>query len=106
MIWTKHGEGSSAPYTTGNLENIEADGLDMVANIFPFIHVTQQPLPHSKHVVPNVTAMEDAEFLETMLRRYMDPSMLLMKGTEALMKAAEEPLYVESKGCTKEFTTL
>jgi len=25
---------------------------------------------------------------------------------EALMKAAEEPLYDESKGCTKEFTTL
>jgi len=29
-----------------------------------------------------------------------------MKGMEALMKAAEEPLYDESKGCTKEFTTL
>jgi len=32
--------------------------------------------------------------------------MLLMKGTEVLKKAAEEPLYDESKCCTKEFTTL
>jgi len=29
-----------------------------------------------------------------------------MKGMEALKKAAEEPLYDESKGCTKEFTML
>jgi len=32
--------------------------------------------------------------------------MLLMKGMEALKKAAEEPLYDESKGYTKEYTTL
>jgi len=29
-----------------------------------------------------------------------------MKGMEALKKAAEDPLYDESKGCTKQFTTL
>jgi hypothetical protein len=52
-------------------------------------------------------AAEDAEFLEAMLCRHAeDPSMFFMKGMEALMKAAEEPLYDESKGCTKEFTTL
>jgi hypothetical protein len=52
-------------------------------------------------------AAEDAEFLEAMLRRHAeDPSMFFMKGMEALMKAAEEPLYDESKGCTKELTTL
>jgi len=45
LIWTKYEEGSSAPYTTGNLANIDADGLDMIADGFPFIHETQQPLP-------------------------------------------------------------
>jgi hypothetical protein len=39
-------------------------------------------------------ATEDAEFLEAMLRHHAeDPSMFFMKGMEALMKAAEEPLY-------------
>ena len=32
--------------------------------------------------------------------------MFFMKGMKALKKAAEEPLYDESKGCTKQFTTL
>jgi hypothetical protein len=32
--------------------------------------------------------------------------MFFMKGMEALIKTTEEPLYDESKGCTKEFTTL
>ena len=58
------------------------------------------------HVLPNDTATEDFEFLEAMLHRHSKPSMLLMKGMEALKKATEEPLYDESKGCTKEFTTL
>jgi len=58
LIWTKHGEGSSMPYTTRNPKNIDANGPDMIANRFPFIHEKQQPLPHSKHVVPNVTAVE------------------------------------------------
>jgi len=58
------------------------------------------------HVLPNDTATEDFEFLESMLHRHTEPSMLLMKGMKALKKAAEEPLYDESKGCTKEFTTL
>jgi hypothetical protein len=125
LIWTKHGEGSSAPYTTGNPTNIDVDGPDMLVGGFQFVHETQQP--DAEHVVPNVPdhgfaggnegvrtnvqpnnmAAEHAEFLEVMLRRHAeDPSMFFMKGMEALMKAAEEPLYDESKGCTKEFTTL
>jgi hypothetical protein len=130
LIWTKHEEGSSAPYTTGNPANINVDGPDMLVGGFQLVHETQQPDadgPDAKHVVPNVPdhgfargnegvrtnvlpnnmAAEDAEFLEAMLRRYAkDPSMFFMKGMEALIKAAEEPLYDESKGCTKEFTTL
>jgi len=52
-------------------------------------------------------ATDDAKFLEAMLRRHVeDPSMFFIKGMEALMKEAEEPLYNESKGCTKEFTML
>ena len=42
-----------------------------------------------------------------MLRRHAkDPSVFFMKGMKALMKAAEEPLCDDSKGCTKEFMTL
>jgi hypothetical protein len=52
-------------------------------------------------------ATEDAEFLEPLLCHHAeDPSMFFMKGMEALIKVAEETLYDESKGCTKEFTTL
>jgi hypothetical protein len=58
------------------------------------------------HVLPNVMDEEDAKLLEAMLCRHTDPSMFFMKGMESLKKAAEEPLYDESKGCTKEFTTL
>jgi hypothetical protein len=58
------------------------------------------------HVLPNVIDEEDAELLEAMLRRHMDTSMFFKKGMESLKKAAEELLYDESKGCTKEFTTL
>ena len=108
LIWTKHGVGSFVPYATINHTNIEDDGPDMVVDI--------------EHVVPNVpdhgssggneggrTNMiaEDAEFLEAMLRRHVkDASMFFMNGMEVLMKAVEEPLYDESKGCTMEFTTL
>jgi hypothetical protein len=58
------------------------------------------------HVLQNVMDEEDAELLEAILHRHTDPSMFFMKGMESLMKAAEDPLYVESKGCTKEFMTL
>jgi len=58
------------------------------------------------HVLPNDIAAEYFEFLEAMLHRHTEPSMLLMKEMEALKKAPEEPLYDESKGCTKEFTML
>jgi hypothetical protein len=62
---------------------------------------------HDKtHILPNVIDEEDAELLEAMLCRHTDPSMFFKKGMESLKKAAEEPLYNESKGCTKEFTTL
>jgi hypothetical protein len=106
--------------------NIDADGPEVLVDGFEFIHETQQPDTDglaAEHVVPNVPdhgfaggnedgaetnmAAEDAEFLEAMLRRHAeDPSVFFMKGMETLMKAAEEPLYDESKGCTKEFTTL
>jgi len=47
-------------------------------------------------------AAEDAKFLEAMLRHHAeDPLVFFMKGVEALMKAVEEPLYDESKSCTK-----
>jgi hypothetical protein len=49
---------------------------------------------------------EDEELLEAMLHRHTDPSMFFKKGMESLKKATEEPLYDESKGCTKEFTIL
>jgi hypothetical protein len=114
-VWTKHGEGS-APYTTEAAEDER----------FQFVHGTHPPLPQSEHVMPNVTDHgyyggsehyrthvlsnvideEDAELLEAMLRRHTDPSMFFKKGMESLKKAAEESLYDESKGCTKEFTTL
>ena len=101
----------------------------MLADGFDFVHETQQPDangPDAEHVVPNVMdhgftgdesvrthvlpnnmAAEDAEFLEAMLRHHTeDPSVFFMKDMKALMKAAAEPLYDESKVCTKEFTTL
>jgi len=114
LIWTKHGESSFAPYTTG------------IVYGFEFVHETQQPDTDglaTEHVVPNVPdhgfargnedgtetnmATEDAEFLEAMLHHHAEgPSVFFVKCMEALMKVAEEPLYDESKGCTKEFTTL
>jgi hypothetical protein len=47
IVWTKHGEGSSSPYTTGNPTNIK--------DRFQVVHETQQPLTQSEHVVLNVT---------------------------------------------------
>jgi hypothetical protein len=58
------------------------------------------------HVLPNDMDEKDVEFLEAILHHHTDQLMLFMRGTEALMKAAEETLYDESKGCTKEFRTL
>jgi hypothetical protein len=49
---------------------------------------------------------EDEDLLEGILLCHIDPSMFFLRGMESLMKAVEEPLYDESKGCTKEFTTL
>jgi len=126
LIWTKHEEGSSMPYAIGIPTNIDVDSPEVLVDGFEFVHETQQPDTNgltAEHVMPNVpdhgfaggnedgaeTSMvvEDSEFLEAMLCRHAeDPSMFFMKGMETLMKAAEEPLYDESKGCTKEFTTL
>ena len=53
-----------------------------------------------------VDESEQAEFFEALLHRYSDPSMFLIKGMEALKKAATKHLYEVSKGCTNEFTTL
>jgi hypothetical protein len=107
LISTKHGEGRSAPYTTGNPANIDVDGLDKLVGGFQFVHETQQPNadgPCAENVVPNVPdhgftgenkgvrtnvlpnnmAAEDAEFLEAMLRHHAEhPSMFFMKGMEA-----------------------
>jgi hypothetical protein len=47
IIWTKHGEGNSSPYTTRNHVNID--------DKFQFVHETEQPLPQTEHVVSNVT---------------------------------------------------
>jgi hypothetical protein len=57
LIWTKHGEGSSAPYATRIPTNIDADGLEVLVDGFEFIHETQQLDTDglaAKHVVPNV----------------------------------------------------
>ena len=121
MIWTKHGEGSSTPYTIGDPTNIDTDGPGMPDEGFQFFHETHQSEhvvqnviasgfaggndDDRTHVLPNDTAVEDFKFLEAMLHRHTKISMLLMKGMEALKKAAEEPLYDESKGCTKECTS-
>jgi hypothetical protein len=104
LICTKHGEGSSVPYTTENPTNIDVNGPDMLVGGFHFVHETQQPDadgPDIEHVVanfsdhgfaggnegvrtnvqPNNMAAEDAEFLKVMLRHHAeDPSMFFMKG--------------------------
>jgi hypothetical protein len=120
LIWTKHGEGSSAPYTTDNT----------AANAYVDDDRPEPDLYGNRHAMPDVNepdgtadanephephggntsgvndAVEDAEFLEALKNRFTEPSMFLLKGMEALQKAAQEPLYDESKGCTKEFSTL
>jgi hypothetical protein len=58
---------------------------------------------NERDVLPNDIDEEYAEFLEAILHRHTYPSMFFMRGIKSLMKAAEEPLYDESKDCTKEF---
>jgi len=126
LIWTKHGEGSSTRFASGIPTNIDVDSPEVLIDRFGFVHETQQPDTDglaTEHVVPNVPnhgfaggnedgtktnmAAEDIEFLEAMLCHHVeDPSLFFMKGMEALMNAAEEPLYDDSKGCTKEFMML
>ena len=123
LIWTKHGEGSSTPYmrTTDNTaSNINVEGPMPYLNecdAMPDINETHHAMPdvnqthnstsdvnETQHV--NTDAIEDADFLEAIMNRCADPSIFFMKRMEALKKAAEEPLYDESKGCTKEWSTL
>jgi len=40
LIWTKHGEGSSAPYTVGDPTNMNTGGLGMRDDGFHFFHDT------------------------------------------------------------------
>jgi hypothetical protein len=92
IIWIKHGDDSSSPYTAANPANID--------DRFQFIHETQQLLPQTKHVVPNVTDHcyaggnehdithvlpndmdeEDAKFLDAIWHHHTDPSMFFMRG--------------------------
>ncbi|XP_066323555.1 uncharacterized protein [Miscanthus floridulus] len=67
-------------------------------------HNSTSDVNETQHV--NTDAIEDADFLEAIMNRCADPSIFFMKRMEALKKAAEEPLYDESKGCTKEWSTL
>ncbi|XP_066347639.1 uncharacterized protein [Miscanthus floridulus] len=67
-------------------------------------HNSTSDVNETQHV--NTDATEDADFLEAIMNRCADPSIFFMKRMEALKKAAEEPLYDESKGCTKEWSTL
>jgi hypothetical protein len=41
LIWTKHGDGSSASYATGIPTNIDADGPEVLVDGFEFVHETQ-----------------------------------------------------------------
>jgi hypothetical protein len=67
-------------------------------------HNSTSDVNETQHV--NTDAIEDADFLEAIMNRCADPSIFFMKRMEALKKATEEPLYDESKGCTKEWSTL
>ena len=71
LIWTKHGKGSSAPYTLGDLANIDTDGPGMPAD--QFFHDT----PQSEHVMPNVTASGFAG--EMMVQELMSYQMIRLR---------------------------
>jgi len=115
LIWVKHGEGSSAPSTEAN--PVHADALNMddgTRHHRPQTNPIMADLSDDDVSVQNacenvdevqVDESEQAEFFEALLHRYSNPSMFLIKGMEALKKAAIEHLYEKSKGCTDEFTT-
>jgi len=66
----------------------------------------RQPHSQSEHVVPNVTIMEDAKFLETMLRLSYRSINVINKWYQGPNEGSRRLLYDESMGCTKEFTML
>lgn len=110
LIWTKHGEGSSAPYmrTTDNTAtNINVEDQMPPLNEFhamPGVNETHtSDVNETQHA--NTDVVEDADFLEAIMNRCADPSIFFMKGMKALKKAAEDTLYDESNGCTKEWST-
>jgi len=89
LIWTKHGEGSSAPYmrTTDNTAtNMNVEGPMPPLNEFhamPDVNETHiSDVNETQHA--NTDAVEDADFLEAIMNRRADPSIFFMKGMEAL----------------------
>ena len=52
----------------------------------------------------HVDSNKQLKFFMTLLQRCSEPSMFLSKAMEALKTAMKEPLYNESKDCTKEWT--
>jgi len=103
LIWTKHGEGSSAPYmrTTDNTAtNINVEGPMPPLNechAMPDVNETHHAMPgvnqthnatfdvnETQHA--NTDAIEDADFLEAIMNRCADPSIFFMKGMKALRK--------------------
>jgi len=104
LIWTKHSEGSSAPYmrTTDNTAtniNMECPMSHVnECHVMPDINETHHAMPdvnqtHNATSDANETqhakidAIEDADFLEVIMNRCVDPSIFFMKGMEALKKA-------------------
>ena len=102
LIWVKHGEGSSASYAEANL--VHVDGLNMdegTWHLMPQTYPVMSNLSDDDVGVENacedvdevqVDESEQAKFFEALLHRYSDPSMLLIKGMEALKKATIEHL--------------
>jgi len=105
LIWTKHGEGSSAPYmrTTDNTAtNINVEGPMPPLNEYhamPDVNETHHVVPdvnqthnatsdvnETQHA--NIDIVEDADFLEAIMNRCADPSIFFMKGMEALKKTS------------------
>jgi len=111
LIWTKHGEGSSAPYTrtTDNTAtNINVEGpIPPLNECHAMLDVNQTHISdvnETQHA--NRDVVEDVDFLEAIMNCCVDPSIFFMKGMEALKKATEDTLYDKSKGCTKQWSTL
>ena len=108
LIWTKHGEGRSTPSTVVNPVLETQDHSPQIDTTMQddsdedFVGVQDV----GEDVGVHVDEGQQADFFEALLQRQSDPSLFFQKGMEEMKKAATEHLYDESKGCTKEFTTL